>query len=146
MLLPGAVMQQLFKPVLDQVLALVRSELNKVLTAGGSCERLLLVGGFANSPALVQHLRRGVSWCGVGLSVPIHASAAVVKGELTSLTRHCTTVAVLEAVSHCCLHVCAASYLESLIALKATTTHLDEFANDNLIIRAAIAGSASSLT
>jgi hypothetical protein len=85
-LLPGTVMQQLFKPVMEQILELVRTELDKVKRTGDSCDRLLLVGGFASSPALVLHLRRGLEWQGVDLFVPTHASAAVVKGELAVLT------------------------------------------------------------
>ncbi len=80
-LLPGTVMQKLFTPVMDDVLELVRCELDKVKRTGDSCDRLLLVGGFASSPALVEHLRRGLGWQGVELMVPTHASAAVVKGE-----------------------------------------------------------------
>jgi hypothetical protein len=40
------------------------------------------VGGFASSPALVQHLRQGLAGRRVQeVVVPTHANAAVVKGE-----------------------------------------------------------------
>jgi hypothetical protein len=71
-------MGSFFEPALLQIEKLAGDKLQQL---HGSCDKLLLVGGFGSSKALAAHLRRRFAGRGVReVLVPEQAEIAVVKG------------------------------------------------------------------
>jgi hypothetical protein len=71
-------MDSFFEPALLQIEQLVAEKLQQL---HGSCDKLLLVGGFGSSKALAVHLRRRFAGHGVrDVVVPESAEIAVVMG------------------------------------------------------------------
>lgn len=81
-LLTGKDMQDLFDPVVDELIRLVTSQVNLARAKNHrNIDRIILVGGFGDSQYLFQKLK---SWCSthenIRLTCPKHCQAAIVKG------------------------------------------------------------------
>jgi hypothetical protein len=74
-------LKSLFDPVVKQVIALVQQQIGEAAKLGHGIDRMILVGGFGDSPYLFDTLQK---WCkhhgNIPLIVPTHPQAAVVLG------------------------------------------------------------------
>ncbi|KXZ53291.1 hypothetical protein GPECTOR_7g1185 [Gonium pectorale] len=73
------VAKEVFDPVVDQVLQVMADMLYEGYTSGATCNKVLLVGGFARSPYLQARVRQAMP-AGTSLLLPTDPGAAVVAG------------------------------------------------------------------
>lgn len=78
-LLSSAAICQLFDPVVDQVISLAKDQLLRGRRAGHVCNKVLLVGGFAQSPYLQRRIRAALGERLLVL-VPPNPGSAVLQG------------------------------------------------------------------
>lgn len=76
-----AEMEAIFAPILGQIVAKVREELDRMAPQG--CDVMYLVGGFSSSPLLVERLRAEFSGEIERIVVPPTPGAAVVEGAVS---------------------------------------------------------------
>ncbi|KAF2163638.1 hypothetical protein M409DRAFT_25826 [Zasmidium cellare ATCC 36951] len=80
-LLSGKDIKDVFDPTVEQVIGLVEQQRDMIRAQGKRLDRLVLVGGFGDSPYLYQRLK---DWCqrngGISAYCPEHPQAAIVTG------------------------------------------------------------------
>lgn len=79
----GAEMAAVFDPVVEDVLALIRAQLDAVAAKGRVCETLLLVGGFAESNYLHDRIRAEFQAKIPVIKRPINPGSAIIQGAVT---------------------------------------------------------------